>query len=112
MPPPDEPHPQDDAADPQTDPFRPPTKNCTVYCMHCQERYDSYRIHWQERKGKDGETHGFWCCPTQGCDGKGFLFDIHPTDPNWQDEEDRGMTGGWFDDDGNPMAPPFADPPF
>ena len=43
-----------------------------------------------------GRKHGFWCCPTPGCDGKGFGFDILPTDPTYQDEN-----GGWinFDDD-------------
>ena len=33
----------------------------------------------------DGSKLGFWCCPTPGCDGKGFGFDIFPTDPNYDD---------------------------
>jgi hypothetical protein len=97
---------------PQADPFRPPKANCRVYCMHCEEKYDSYRIVWREFEREGDTKEGFWCCPIEGCDGKGFLFDIHPTDPNWEDDEDRGMSGGWFDDDGNPMDPPFADIPF
>lgn len=83
-----------------------------MFCMHCQEKYDSYRIEWREFQSKDGTREGFWCCPTPGCGGKGFLFDIYPTDPNWEDEENRGMSGGWYDDDGNPAAAPFADIPW
>ena len=95
--------------DPDNDPFRPPKRNCTVYCLHCQQKYDSFRIHWVESVGADGRKKGFWRCPTPGCGGAGFQFDIYPTDPNYVDEEDRGMTGGWFDDDGNPVPPPFTD---
>lgn len=91
---------------PGDDPFRPPKQNCLVACLHCRRQYDSYQIHWVVQRGRDGKESGFWRCPTPGCGGAGFLFDIHPIDPNWEDEEDRGMTGGWFDDDGNPMAPP------
>lgn len=92
--------------DPDSDPFRPPKENTTVCCIHCGEVYDSYRIEW--RVFEDGE--GFWCCPIEGCDGMGFRFDIHPTDPNWQSGEDDGdFEGGWFDDDGNPMPFPFGD---
>ncbi|MEX2218579.1 MAG: hypothetical protein WD749_07430 [Phycisphaerales bacterium] len=97
---------------PEADPFRPPKASCRVFCMHCQEKYDSYRIEWREFQSKDGTREGFWCCPTPGCGGKGFLFDIYPTDPNWEDEENRGMSGGWYDDDGNPAAAPFADIPW
>ncbi|MFT3687189.1 MAG: hypothetical protein QM783_20080 [Phycisphaerales bacterium] len=97
---------------PEDDSFRPPATNCTVYCLHCQERYDSYRIEWRESLTIGGTIVGFWVCPTPNCDGAGFLCDIHPTDPNWQDDQERGTTGGWFNDDGTPTAPPFADPPY
>jgi len=82
--------------DPDADPFRPPEIPTEVHCLHCDEEYDSYRIEWREEVGADGQLHGFWCCPTPGCDGKGFGFDILPTDPTYQDER-----GGWvsFDDD-------------
>lgn len=90
---------------PEADCFLPPKTNCVVVCLHCREQYDSYRIVWREFQRPDAAPQGFWCCPTSGCDGKGFLFDIHPVDANWEDDEDRGMTGGWFDDDGNPCSP-------
>jgi len=32
--------------------------------------------------------------PIEGCDGRGFGFDILPVDPNYRDER-----GGWFSDD-------------
>jgi hypothetical protein len=97
----DEPH----EPNPETDPVCPPKKNCVVVCLHCREQYDSYRIHWVEEPPVEGKRRSFWCCPIDGCDGKGFRFDIHPIDANWEDEEDRGMTGGWFDDDGNRVSP-------
>lgn len=82
--------------DPDADPFRPPEIPTEVHCLHCDEEYDSYRIEWREEVGADGQLHGFWCCPTPGCDGMGFGFDILPTDPTYQDER-----GGWisFDDE-------------
>ena len=51
-----------------------------------------------EEPDADGKLHGFWCCPIPGCDGRGFGFDILPTDPEYQDER-----GGWvsFDDEGD-----------
>jgi len=81
---------------PDADPFRPPEIPTEVRCLHCDEEYDSYRIEWREEVGADGQWHGFWCCPTPGCDGKGFGFDILPTDPTYQDER-----GGWvsFDEE-------------
>ena len=48
-----------------------------------------------EEETKDG-PHGFWCCPTPGCDGKGFGFDIFPTDPDYRDEEGNLM---WVSDE-------------
>jgi len=82
--------------DPDTDPFRPPPVPIEVQCIHCGQDYDSYRIEWREELDENGEIQGFWCCPTPGCDGKGFGFDILPTDPEYRDER-----GGWvsFEDD-------------
>jgi hypothetical protein len=37
------------------------------------------------------------CCPTPGCDGIGFCFDIWPTDPEWRDE--HGNRVCFFDDE-------------
>jgi hypothetical protein len=80
--------------DAQADPFRPPEIPTLVSCLHCGEEYDSYLIEWRVLTDADGRPHGFWCCPIDGCDGKGFGFDIFPVDPEFQDER-----GGWFDDD-------------
>lgn len=80
---------------PQDDSFRPPTIPVEVHCLHCDREYESYLIHWVEEE-RDGRKMGFWCCPTPGCDGKGFGFDIFPTDPEYRDEEGNLM---WHDDD-------------
>jgi putative addiction module component (TIGR02574 family) len=76
------------------DPFRPPAVPTQVSCLHCGQEYDSYLIEWRVEPRADGTPQGFWCCPTPGCDGLGFGFDILPTDPNYQDER-----GGWVHDD-------------
>jgi len=78
------------------DPFRPPDIPTEVCCMHCGEEYESYLIHWEARDGAEG-LDGFWCCGTPGCDGKGFCFDIWPTDPEWRDEDGEKVM--FFDDD-------------
>jgi hypothetical protein len=85
-----------DPLDSSSDPFGPPKISVMVSCLHCGEEYDSYRIEWRVETGADGKPHGFWCCPTAGCDGKGFGFDILPVDSNYRDER-----GGWVycDDD-------------
>lgn len=77
-------------SDPETDPFRPPAIPTEVGCLHCGQEYESYLIEWRVEADADGKEEGFWCCPTPGCDGKGFGFDILPTDPTHQDER-----GGW-----------------
>lgn len=81
-------------ADPHSDPFHPPEIPTEVQCLHCGEEYESYLIEWREERCADGSVEGFWCCPTAGCGGKGFGFDILPTDPEYQDER-----GGWVDFD-------------
>ena len=44
----------------------------------------------------ESDSPGFWCCPTPGCDGKGFGFDIFPIDPDYRDEQGNLM---WMEDD-------------
>ena len=85
-----------DAGDPQADPFRPPKLSTIVHCIHCGEEYDSYRIEWRVELCDDGRNHGFWCCPIEGCDGRGFGFDIFPVDPEYRDEHGNKM---WSDDE-------------
>ena len=80
--------------DPDRDPFRPPEVPTEVSCLHCGREYDSYLIEWRVETDAEGKQHGFWCCPTPGCGGIGFGFDILPTDPEYQDER-----GGWVQDD-------------
>ena len=81
----------DNPLDPAGDPFGPPEISVEVGCLHCRQTYDSYLIEWRVRTDVDGNQHGFWCCPTPGCSGMGFGFDILPTDPNYRDER-----GGWM----------------
>lgn len=78
--------------------FRPPAIPTEVFCLHCHQVYESYRIEWRENAHRRGtnDLPGFWCCPTPGCDGKGFGFDIFPTDPEYVGEHGGPM---WCDDD-------------
>jgi hypothetical protein len=84
-----------DPLDADGDPFRPPEIPTLVFCLHCRQEYDSYRIEWRVSTDADGKPHGFWCCPIPGCGGLGFGCDILPVDPDYQDER-----GGWVHDDG------------
>ena len=79
----------------ERDPFRPPTISVMVHCLHCDREYESYLIHWVQELD-DRDIPGFWCCPTSGCDGKGFGFDIFPVDPDYRDEQGNLM---WVADD-------------
>ena len=72
--------------DPDTDPFKPPAIPTEVGCLHCGRTFESYLIEWRMETGSDAKPHGFWCCPTPGCDGRGFGFDLLPTDPDYRDE--------------------------
>ena len=76
----------DDPLDPKNDCFGPPAIPTLVVCIHCGEEYESFRIEWRIKTDFEGKPQGFWCCPIQGCDGKGFGFDIFPVDPNYQDD--------------------------
>lgn len=78
--------------------FHPPSISTLVHCIHCNEEYDSWRIEWREFVREDGTTHGFWCCPIEGCGGAGFGFDIFPVDPNYIDPDGRDM-GEWVETD-------------
>lgn len=63
--------------------------------MHCRRVFMSDQI-WLQRVINDpGGFEGFWKCPTPNCDGAGFTFDIHPTDP------DHPANIGWCYDDGD-----------
>jgi len=83
--------------DPQADCFRPPSIPTEVGCLHCGQEYNSYLIEWRIETTREGKKRGFWCCPTEGCDGVGFGFDILPVDPEWEDPDGRDM--GWCMDD-------------
>jgi len=85
-----------DPLDPRKDPLGPPAIPTEVGCLHCGQEYESYLIEWRVDTDAHGKSHGFWCCPTPGCGGCGFGFDILPLDPDYQDER-----GGWvsFDDE-------------
>ena len=64
------------------DPFAPPDQPCECYCLHCRRTFMSTGIWFQRiRNAAPGQLDGFWMCPTPNCDGKGFTFDIFPTDP-------------------------------
>jgi hypothetical protein len=86
----------DNPLDPSTDPFKPPAIPTAVSCLHCGEEFDSYLIEWRVETDKGGSPMGFWCCPTPGCDGKGFGFDIFPLDPDYLDENGDRM---WSSDE-------------
>ncbi|MEA2710762.1 MAG: hypothetical protein QOF78_3363 [Phycisphaerales bacterium] len=76
------------------DPFGPPKIACECYCLHCRRIFMSSEIWFQRIKNaQHGKLDGFWMCPTPNCDGKGFSFDIFPTDPAHPANE------GWSGDD-------------
>ena len=72
-----------------SDCFAPPETSTLVHCLHCREIYESYLIWFDERPGPEGPdgAEGFWTCPTAGCGGLGFTFDIWPIDPDYHNEE-------------------------
>lgn len=78
---------------------QPPAIPTLVACFCCGEEFDSWQLQWCEgrserelptsmRNPKSDTTapSGCWCCPTEGCEGAGFLVDIWPVDPEWRDE--------------------------
>ena len=80
----------DDPLNPDADPFKPPAEAVEVECLHCGRRYQSDLLQWRIETCGDGSQRGFWRCPMPDCDGRGFGFDILPTDPAYHDER-----GGW-----------------
>jgi hypothetical protein len=97
-------------ADRDADPFHPPSISTLVECLHCGQQYESYLIEWRVQRGPEaGRDQGFWCCPTPGCDGRGFGFDIHPIDHHWVDPDGRDM--GWVDDPPPDPETDFDKPP-
>lgn len=62
--------------------FAPPDEPCEVFCAHCKRVYDSALIRYVR---VPGPLQGYWCCAVPGCDGKGYLFDLFPTDPAHED---------------------------
>lgn len=95
-----------DPLNPDTDCFKPPAIPTEVCCLHCGCEYESYLIEWRVQTTDDGKTHGFWCCPTLGCDGRGFGFDILPTDPDYVGEDGEAM---WSFDEDDPDLDPDLD---
>jgi len=94
---------------PDTDPFKPPRQPILVSCLHCEQEYESYLIRW-EVFDIEGKKSGFWMCPTPGCDGKGFGFDIFPVDPDWVDPEGN-LTIIHDDDEGVDLGEVEGDSP-
>src|SRR5688500_11269255 len=85
-------------SDPSHDPFAPPKTPCEVQCVHCGESYESWHIEWRD-DATLSSAGGAWCCPTPGCDGIGFGFDIFPVDPAWTDENGEHLIAQLDDDD-------------
>jgi len=106
LPDPSSDHARHELCDPDTDPFRPPSIPTLVWCLHCGEEYDSWKMHFEIGPGHDGKPFGRWMCGIEGCDGAGFGFDIFPVDQDYVDPDGREM-GGWVDD---PPPDPETDP--
>jgi hypothetical protein len=94
--------------DPTDDCFAPPKVSVEVSCMHCGEVYDSWQILWRE-DNSNPHFKGHWCCPTPGCDGVGFGFDILPTDPSWRTEDGSGEWDPSEDEDYDEAEDSFDD---
>jgi hypothetical protein len=97
-------HDEDLPAEALRDHMKPPEQPILVHCIHCGEEYDSWRMIWvplteEEELAREtcSDLKGFWCCPIEGCTGKGFTIDIWPADPDYVDPE----TGEkyWHDDE-------------
>jgi len=76
----------------RNDPFAPPDEAVEVECIHCGETYMSDKMLWRPDRD-DPDLGGDWCCPTSGCDGVGFGFDVHPVgtfgDEPWDGDDDE-----------------------
>jgi hypothetical protein len=80
------------------DPMGPPKDACECWCLHCRRVFMSNEMWFQRVIGDPTGFKGYWMCPTANCDGKGFTFDIFPTDP------EHPANDGWVDDDGDEDA--------
>lgn len=59
------------------DPFAPdPESSKRVECLHCDKAYAENEMVYGKKLGIDPDM-AYWWCPTPGCDGKGFGFDVH-----------------------------------
>ncbi|MFN0011495.1 MAG: hypothetical protein ACKVS8_07610 [Phycisphaerales bacterium] len=77
----------------RSDPFCPPDEPVMCRCLHCGGEVLSSQIEWRLCDDA-GELRGFWWCPFEGCDGKGFEFDLHPLDADiWREDSDDGENG-------------------
>ncbi len=103
----------DEAA--RADPFAPPAEPCECYCLHCQRAVDSAAMWYQAVLNGPAGATGFWMCPTPNCDGKGFTFDLFPTDPahpgnaGWSDDDEGDEDSDDGDAEYDPDEPHFAD---
>ena len=94
----------------------PPKIPCECYCLHCRRTFWSTEI-WLQRvkNAQAGDLDGFWMCPTPNCDGKGFSFDIFPTDPehpanaDWCDDDEEFDDEDEWDDEDFDMDDDFDD---
>jgi hypothetical protein len=95
------------------DPFGPPPTPTLVGCLHCHQEYESYLIERRLEPDVNGVPRWWWCCPTDGCDGKGFGFDILPCDRDWTDENGERMwsdDGDYDEDEWDELDHPTPDP--
>jgi len=76
----------------RNDCFCPPAEAVMCRCLHCLREFMSSCIEWREDSGtRTSGLRGFWCCPYEDCDGKGYTFDIFPVDDLfWSDDADEG----------------------
>jgi hypothetical protein len=95
---------------PGQDPFAPPPEPIEVGCLHCGQVYRSDQIVWRPDHDHP-ELGGHWCCPTPGCDGVGFGFDILPTDETHRDEFGEWITCDDEESDEDEADAIFSDPP-
>jgi hypothetical protein len=93
----------------QSDCFAPPAEPCECYCLHCNRIFMSDGIWFQKVINSHDGFDGFWMCPTPNCNGAGFTFDIHPTDP--EHPVNLPENGGWvyLDDDDESDEDEFDD---
>jgi hypothetical protein len=90
------------------DPFSPPQDVCECYCLHCGRTFLSDGIWLQRyRQPPRDSMKGFWMCPTPNCDGRGFTFDIFPTDPEHPCNASWSGEGDYADDPDDLDGPAF-----